>query len=255
MSAGNRLSPREFTAGTLVVAARELGATFDGSIAYIYTIAFVVLSNSIFMNEFFLTGTVDMRSWFDRMPLLLCVFLPAVTMRLWAEERKQRTLELLLTLPLVPLQATLGKYLAALALFGFFLLGSLPIVVMLSVLGQPDLGLILSGYLGLAGLGALFLAFGSLLSALSGDQIVAFVTSALLGFAFVLSGDDRVVAVLDGLWPAAGAGTILYESFSVRPHYDAFVAGSVPLAAVAHFGLFSALFLWLNALVLERNRS
>ena len=85
--------------------AGELGSAFDSWIAYVYTIAFVVLANSIFMNEFFLTGTVDMTGFFDLMPLLLPVFLPAITMRLWAEERKQRTIEMLLTMPIRPLQA------------------------------------------------------------------------------------------------------------------------------------------------------
>jgi ABC-type transport system involved in multi-copper enzyme maturation permease subunit len=255
LSGAGTLSPRQFLHGVGVVAARELGAYFDSSIAYVYTIAFVVLGNSIFMNEFFLGGTVEMRSFFELMPLLLAVFLPAVTMRLWAEERKQRTIEMLLTLPLVPLQAVLGKYLAALALFGLFLLGSAPIVIMLEVLGSPDHGQIAASYLGLIGLGGLFLAYGTFLSSLSSDQIVAFVSSTLLGFLFVLSGNDRVVAVLDGLFPTWAPGTLLYESFSVVPHYEAFLAGTLSLASVAYFVLFSALFLWANAVVLQKSRA
>ena len=218
MSRPNALSLREMVSGVRLVAGRELGAYFDSSIAYVYSIAFVVLANSIFMNEFFLTGTVDMSGFFDLLPLLLAIFLPAITMRLWAEERKQRTIELLLTLPIRPSQAILGKYLAALALYGLFLVGSLPIVVMLFALGDPDGGLILSGYLGLICLGAQFLASGMFLSALSGDQIVAFVTSTLLGFFLVLTGNDKVVAVLDGLAPSLSLGTLLYESISVAPH-------------------------------------
>lgn len=243
-----------FGTGVGVIAARELGNYFDSKIAYVYTIAFVVLANSIFMNEFFLTGTVDMTGFFDLMPLLLPVFLPAVTMRLWAEERKQRTIEMLLTMPIRPLQAVLGKYLAALALYALFLAGSLPIVVMLLVLGDPDLGLILGGYLGLLGFGALFLALGMFLSALSSDQIVAFVTTAAVAFLFVLTGNEKVVAVLDGLWPSLSLGTWLLRSFSVMPHYDAFVRGVVGLPALVYFGGLSALFLWINAAVLERHR-
>lgn len=255
MSAANRLSAGQFLAGVRHVAAREVGAAFDGAVAYVYLVAFTVLSNSIFMNEFFLGGRAEMRAFFELMPLLLAFFLPAVTMRLLAEERRQRTLELLLTLPIVPLQAVLGKYVAALVLLAAFMAGSLPVVVMLHVLGDPDPGLIVSGYLGLFLLGAMFLAFGLFLSSLSQDQIVAFVTSTLLGFAFVLTGEDRVVAVLDGLWPAAGAGTLLYESFSVAPHYRALVGGAVTLPALLYFGGFAALFLWLCALVLQRQRT
>ncbi len=255
MSAANRLSAGQFAAGARTVAAREVGAAFDGAIAYVYVIAFVVLSNSIFMNDFFLSGRAEMRGFFELMPLLLAFFLPAVTMRLLAEERRQRTLELLLTLPLVPLQVVLGKYAAALTLLLLFMAGSLPVVVMLCVLGDPDPGLVVSGYLGLFLLGAMFLAFGLFLSSLVQDQIVAFVTSTLLGFAFVLTGNDRVVAVLDGLWPAAGLGTLLYEGFSISPHYQAFVGGVVGLPARLYFGLSSALFLWLCALVLQRHRA
>jgi ABC-2 type transport system permease protein len=254
-TASNRLSPAEFAAGVRVVAGRELGAYFSSGIAVVYTIAFVVLSNSIFMNEFFLSGRIDMRPYFELMPLLLAVFLPAVTMRSWAEERKGRTIELLLTLPIVPLQAALGKFLAALGLYAFFLLGSVPIVIMLAVLGQPDFGQVAAGYLGLLGLGMLLLSAGAFLSALSGDQIIAFVTSALLAFALVLAGNDRVVAVLDGLFPQLGLGTLLLETVAIAPHYDAFVAGTVSLAAVAYFGLTSAAFLWISALVLERHRA
>jgi ABC-2 type transport system permease protein len=254
MSAINRLTPTQLVSGVRVIAQREVAAYFDSSIAYVYTIAFVVLANSIFMNEFFLTGTVDMTGFFDMLPLLLVAFMPAITMRLWAEEKKTRTIELLMTLPIRPIQAVLGKYIAAVGLFKLFLLGSLPIPIMLMALGEPDLGLIASGYIGLLLFGGLFLAFGMLLSALSGDQIVAFVMTVIVGAAFVLTGDDRVVAVIDGMFPAISVGTILYEHFSVMPHYDAFVRGVVSLPSLVYFGLLTGVFLWLNAVILERVR-
>lgn len=251
----SRLGPRELIDGALIIARRELGAYFDSAIAYVYTIAFCLLANSAFMNEFFLTGTVDMTGYFDLMPLLFAFFIPAVTMRLWAEERKSRTVELLLTLPIRPLQAVLGKFVAALALLALFLASSAPIVIMLCALGEPDLGRIAAGYAGLALLGGFLLAVGMLLSALATDQIVAFVTSTLVGFFFVLSGDERVVAVLDGLAPALGAGTFLFESISVLPHYESFVRGLIELSSVTWFLLMTAAPLWISALVLERNRS
>ncbi len=242
-----------FTAVRLV-AGRELGACFDGKIAYVSTIAFVVLANSIFMNEFFLTGTIDMAGYFELMPLLLPFFLPAVTMRLWAEERKTRTLELLMTLPVRPAATVLGKFIAALGLYALFLLGSTPIVAMLFSLGEPDPGLILAGYLGLAFLGTFLLALGTFLSSLVADQIVAFVAAAVLGSAFVLLGNDSVVAVLDGLFPTRGLGTWMLEHVSVRPHFDAFVRGVVPLSGVTWLLGGSAVFLWLTATTLKRHR-
>jgi ABC-2 type transport system permease protein len=251
----NRLGLAEAAAGIRLVMGRELGAYFDSVIAYVYTIAFVLLANSIFMNDFFLTGTVDMTGFFDLLPLLLAFFLPAVTMRLWAEERKSRTIELLLTLPIRPFQAILGKYLAALGLFGLFLVGSLPIVVMLFALGKPDPGLIVSGYLGLILLGGLFLASGMFLSALSGDQIVAFVTGTVLAFFLVLTGNDKVAAVLDGIAPRLSLGTVLREGVSAIPHYEAFVRGSVQLSSLVYFLAMGTLFLVLNSLVLRRVRT
>lgn len=236
------------------IARREVAAYFDSKIAYVYTIAFVVLVNSIFMNEFFLTGTVDMTGFFELMPLLLPFFIPAVTMRLFAEERKSRTIELLLTLPIRAAQAVLGKFGAALALFGLFLVGTLPIPIMLAVLGDPDGGMIVSGYLGLLLLGGFLLALGTFVSALSSDQIVTFVATAAVAFLFVLLGHERVVAVVDGLFPDAAPGTFLAETVSVLPPYEAFVRGVVSLAGLLHFIGGAALFLWLTALVLERNR-
>jgi ABC-2 type transport system permease protein len=254
-SRDERVSLGAFVSGVRIVARRELGAYFDSAIAYVYTIGFVVLANSVFMQEFFLTGTADMTSYFQRMPLLLAIFLPAVTMRLWAEERKQRTIELLLTLPIVPLQAVCGKFVAALLLYALFLVGSLPIVVMLVALGSPDLGLIAAGYVGLLALGSLLLALGLFLSALSADQIVAFVATAFCAFALVLLGNERVVAVLDGLAPKLAAGTLLAESISVGPPYETFVAGSVELSALVFFGAFTAVFLWLCAHALQHKRT
>ncbi len=250
-----RLGFGPYWRGSGLIGGRELGALFDSGIATIAAIAFTLLANSIFMNEFFLSGLVDMTRFFDLQPLLLAFFLPALSMRLWAEEKKSRTVELLFTLPIRPAQAVLGKYAAALALHGLFLACTLPIPVLLEVLGEPDRGLLVSGYLGLVLLGALFLAFGSLLSALARDQIVAFVTSVLVGAALVLAGDERVAAILDGLLPRLAPGSFLREHVSVLLPYSEFVRGVIRLSSLAYFGLLSALFLWGTALVLERDRS
>jgi ABC-2 type transport system permease protein len=249
-----RLGARRTLAGIGLVAGRELGAAFDSGIATIATIALTLLANSIFMNEFFLTGTLDMGPFFDLLPLLLAFFLPALSMRLWAEEKKSRTVELLFTLPIRPAQAVLGKYLAALALYGLFLACTLPIPILLEALGEPDRGAIFAGYLGLGAFGALFLALGGLCSALARDQIVAFVTSTLCGFALVLLGHERVASVLDGLFPALALGSFLREHVSALPPYDEFVRGVVRLSSTTYFAALSALSLWATALVLERDR-
>ncbi|MFT5464646.1 MAG: ABC-2 type transport system permease protein [Planctomycetota bacterium] len=253
--ARTRLRPSQFASGTLRIAARELGAAFDSWIAPVYAVAFALLANSIFMNEFFLRGALDMTPFFGSLPLLFAVFLPAISMRLWAEERKARTVELLLTLPLLPIQAILGKHLAGMGLLLLFLATSLPIPIMLGTLGEPDYGRIFGGYLGSLFLGSAFLAIGGLASALTKDQIVAFVLTAVSLFALVLSGDASVVAILDGLRPTLALGTWLRDSLSVTPPFDAFTRGLLELSGVVHFTLLTLLALWGTTLVLQRNRA
>ena len=241
--------------GVSVVFGRELGAFFDSAIAYVYLISALVLLSSLFMNEFFLTGRLDMTPFFDDLAPISVFLLPAVTMRLWAEDKKTRTFELWMTLPLRAGQVVVGKFAAALALYSLFLVGTLPIVIMLESLGDPDLGLVLSGYLGAFLLGALFLAMGLFLSGLTGDQIVAFVTSVLCGFAFVFTGHPKVVAVLDGMAPGAELGTHLAGSVAALPHYESFVRGLVQLPSLVWFVALAAAFLWLNSLVVSKVRS
>ena len=249
-----RLSPGELVAGVRIIIARELEACFDSPIAYIYASVFLVLSSAIFMNTFFLAAVVDMSAYFEVLPFLLIPFIAAITMRTWSEERTQGTIELLLTLPLHSFQVVLGKYLAALCFYVFILLGSLPIVVMLVWLGDPDGGVILSSYLGALFLGAFFLSFGLFASCLSGDQIVAFVLTVLLGSVFVLSGHDKVVEVVDGLTPSWQLGSWLCESVSVMPRYQSFGRGILSAGDVLYFVLMSVFFVWMNEIALQRSK-
>ncbi len=250
----DRLSPGEFASGVRTVTARELEAYFDAPIAYIYASVFLVLSCSTFMNAFFLNGLVDMAPYFEILPFLLIPFIPAVTMRTWAEERAHNTFELLMTLPLQPLQIVLGKYLAALCFYLLVLSGSLPIVAMLLYLGDPDPGLILASYTGAVLLGATFLASGLFVSGLTHDQIVAFVLGALICFLFVFTGHEKVVEVLDGLAPPWQIGTALYKSVSIAPHYEAFCQGIIGLTHTLYFLLMSAFFIWMNEVTLKRSK-
>jgi ABC-2 type transport system permease protein len=254
MAETERLSAGQFFAGVRIVLARELEAYFDSPIAYVYAAVFLVLSCTTFMNSFFLDAVVDMSAYFEVLPFLLIPFVPAITMRTWAEEHAQHTFELLMTLPLHAFQVVLGKYLAALCFYLLVLLGSLPILFMLAWLGDPDLGLILASYLGAFLLGAFFLACGLFASGLTRDQIVAFVVATLCGFVFVLSGHEKVVEVIDGLAPAWQVGTWLHDSISVLPHYRTFGRGVIALADVLYFALMSAFFVYMNHLSLQRTK-
>jgi len=238
-----------------VVFGRELAAYFDTRIALVYGTAFIVLANLVFMNDFFLAGVADMSGWFERLPLLAAVFLPAVTMRLWAEERRHGTLEVLLSLPVRPSGPVIGKFLAGLALYGFFLAGSLPIVAMIAWLGDPDWGRIAAAYTGAVLLGVFCLAAGQFLSALTPDQIVAFVAGAVLLILLVVVGDARVAAILDGLAPALMVGTVLREVVSPLPPYESFTQGMLALSGLIYFLGTGTVLLASTVAVLERHRT
>lgn len=250
----DKLSASEFIGGIKVVFSRELEAYFDAPIAYIYASVFLVLSCSTFMNAFFLNGVLEMAPYFELLPYLLIPLIPAMTMRSWAEERAQHTFELLMTLPLRSIQIVLGKYFASIAFYSIVLLGTLPIVVMLMWLGEPDLGLIFASYLGAFLVGGFFLSFGLFASGLTQDQIVAFVLATMLGFVFVLSGNEKVVEILDGLAPTWQLGTFFYESLSIAPHYTALTQGLIDLSSLLYFILMSGFFLWMNDLSLNRSK-
>jgi len=240
--------------GIWIIFSREFQAYFDTPIAYVTSLVFLLLSGSFFMNEFFLTGLVDMDAYFELLPLLLTAFIPALTMRIWSEERSQFTFELLMTLPLHPFQVLLGKFFAVFSVYILILSGSLPIVLMLTTLGRPDMALIASSYGGAILLGAFFLAFGMFASGLVKDQIVAFVLAVLIGSIFVLSGLPQVVEVLDGLSPVRQIGTWLSDSISVIPHYNSFRRGLIRLSDVFYFGIMTVFFIWMNEISLRRSK-
>lgn len=241
--------------GTFVVAGRELGAAFDSKVAWVATIAALLALGSVFMNEFFLAGKLDMTPLFEHLPLFFVLFLPALSMRSWSEDLRSRTFELWMTLPLPPAALVAGKYLANLALLALFLLGTLPIVVLLVSLGEPDLGRIGAGYAGAFLLGAALLALGNLCSALTADQIVAFLGAAFGAFVLVFLGEERVVAVLDGAAPGWRIGSRLCEHVSALPPYESFVRGSLSLGAVAWFVALALLCLALATQAVRRNRA
>lgn len=244
-----------FWRGVRLVAAREVGATFDSTIAYTATIASLVAVNALFMNEFFLAGKLDMTPFFVLLPIVLVLQAPAISMRAWSEDLKTRTFELWMTLPLSPAQVVIGKYASGLVLHAIFLIGTLPIVVMLCALGSPDLGRITAGYVGAFLLGGTFLALGSFFSSLTPDQITAFLASAFTSFVLLFTGHPRVVAVLDGLAPKLSIGTFLSDHVSCLPHYESFVRGTIALPALAWFVLASSAFLFATTISVRKNRT
>lgn len=233
----------------LTVFRREMAAYFNAAIAYIFIIVFVLLTGGLFMTQFFLLGRADMRPFFAILPFILAVFIPAVTMRQWAEERRGNTLELLLTFPMRTHEVVAGKYLAGLLFYGAALLCTLPVPIMLNFLGNPDMGPIIGGYLGSLCLGSLYLAIGIFVSGLCRDQIVAFILSMIICFGLHLTGTEFIASSIDGWLP--GLGSLLRHFVGSAEHFDVFAKGILATGHFLYFVIGTVIFLVLNGFWLE----
>ena len=228
----------------LTIFRRELGAYYTSPIGYIFMIVFLLLSVGLYITTFFTFPMADMRGYFTNLPVLLCVFIPAVTMRAWAEERKENTWEMLLTFPMRGGELVLGKFLATLVFFAFTLAATITIPVMLAWLGEPDLGTIVSGYVGTLLLGAFFLAIGIFFSGFFRDQIIAFVVTLLACFLVFLLGTQFIASYMDDA--VDGLGSTLSQLVGMIDHYTAFTRGVIEAADILYFVAWTTLFLVLN---------
>jgi ABC-2 type transport system permease protein len=228
---------------------REFAAYFNSPIAYIFIIVFLVLNCGLFMTPFFLQGSADMRDFFGNLPLFLIFFIPAIAMRLWAEDKRTGTFELLMTLPMGASRVMLGKYLAAMAFYLVALAGTLPIPIMIAILGNPDLGAIASGYLGAILLGGLYMSVGIFASGLLRDQISAFIVGMLACFIVFIVGIPAIAATIDG-W-IGGLGAFLHQYLGLVSHYESLQRGVLALGDLVYFLALTSVFLALNTLWLE----
>ena len=240
--------------GMITILKRELAAYFNSTIGYIFIIAFILVNSALFITAFFRVPVAEMRYFFSIIPLIMCVFVPAITMRLWTEDRKTNTLEMLLTFPMNPSSVMLGKFFASLLFFVITVAGTLTIPIMLGVLGNPDVGQIAASYVGVILLGATFLAMGLFISGLCNDQIAAFVITLVACFGAYLLGTNFIASAIDN-W-LAGFGSLLKTLLGVSPHYESFLLGIIEMADVLYFVAWVVVFLALNCLFIEgRSRS
>ena len=232
---------------------REFKAYFYSPIAYVFSVIFIVINTSLYMFHFFFFGTADMRAFFSALPLVLgMIFIPAISMRLWSEENKLGTVELLLTLPMRVESIVLGKFIASFVFYLVALTGTLTIPILLVILGKPDGGPIFGGYVGAILLGGFFLSVGIFISGFFADQIVSLIITSLACGFLVLVGWQYVPMVIDGWLP--GLGTFLDNYISVTHHFDDIERGVIDIKSIVYFLSFTALFLFLNAKALERRK-
>ena len=210
-----------------VIAKRELGSYFTSPVAYVFLVIFLLLTGffTFTAGQFFERGEAGLAAFFSWHPWLYLVLVPAVGMRLWAEERRAGTIELLLTMPIAPWQAILGKFLASWLFLALALLLTFPVVVTVNVLGKPDNGMILAGYLGSFFLAGAYLAVTCLTSAMTRNQVVAFILSVVACLFLILAGFSPVTDLL-ARWASAGFVDAV-AAFSVVTHFDGFQKGVI----------------------------
>jgi ABC-2 type transport system permease protein len=240
---------------TYVIFRRELASYFATPLAYVFIVIFLVMAGALtfFMGNFFDRGQDDLQPFFTFHPWLYLVLIPALAMRLWAEERKSGTIELFLTLPISMAAAVLGKFLAAWAFTGIALVLTFPFWITVNVLGQPDNGVILASYIGSFLMAGSFLAVGAALSALTKNQVIAFVITAALCFLFTVSGSTVVLGFLQGWAPEAVLHAV--AAFSFLDHFTAIIRGVIDLRDAVFFLSVIALFLFANAIIVELKKA
>jgi ABC-2 type transport system permease protein len=239
----------------LIILRRELASYFATPLAYLFIVIFLVLAATFafYLGGFFERGQADLVPFFSFHPWLYLVLVPALSMRLWAEERRSGSIELLMTLPVTLWQAVLGKFLAAWAFTAVALALTFPMWLTVNYLGEPDNGAILTAYLGSLLMAGGFLAIGACISATTKNQVIAFILTVVACLAFLLAGLPMVLDLFSGWAPDALVEAI--ASLSVLTHFNALSRGVIDLRDVLFFGLVIGVFLYANTLVLEMKKA
>ena len=234
---------------------RELMSYFATPVAYVFIVIFLILAGAFtfYLGNFYERGQADLTSFFAFHPWLYLFLMPAIAMRLWAEERKTGNIELLLTLPVTMVQAVLGKFLAAWCFAGLALALTFPIWITVNYLGDPDNGVILAAYLGSFLMAGGFLAIGACLSAATRNQVIAFILTVTVCFVFLLSGFPLVLDAFSGWAPQPVVDAI--ASLSFLTHFNAISKGVLDLRDILYFAMVIGFWLYANAIVINARKA
>ncbi len=240
---------------TVTIAKRELAGYFATPVAYVFILIFLLLASAFtfYLGGFYERGQADLAPFFNFHPWLYLFLIPAISMRLWAEERKSGSVELLLTQPITLWQAVLGKFLAAWAFTALALTLTFPIWITVNYLGSPDNGVILAAYIGSLLMAGGFLAIGSCMSALTRNQVVAFILGVVVCFAFLLAGFPLVLDAFHAWAPQVLIDAI--ASLSFLTHFEAISKGVLDVRDLLYFALTMAFFLIATAIILDVRKS
>ena len=234
---------------------RELAGYFTTPLAYVFIVIFLVLAGilAFFVGDFFERGQADLQAFFTFHPWLYLVLVPALSMRLWAEERKTGTIELFLTLPIRLGEAVLGKFLAAWFFAGIALALTFPFWLTVNFLGQPDNGVILAGYAASWLMAGAILAIGAAVSALTKNQVIAFIVTAALVFILTVAGTSTVLGLLRGWAPEEFINAV--AAASIFGHFAAITRGVVDLRDIVYFVSLMVAFLAANAIIVDLKKA
>jgi ABC-2 type transport system permease protein len=233
---------------------RELKSYFTTPLAYVFLVIFLFFAGYLtFKNGFYEARQADLQAFFMNLPLMFVFMVPAVAMRLWAEERKVGSIELLLTLPVTITQAVLGKFFAAWLFLAIALMLTFPMVVTVCYLGHPDIGLIVVGYLGSFLMAGGFLAVGCFFSALSKNQVIAFVLSVVACAILVFSGMPSTLSYLSSFLPTGLVNAI--EGMSFQVHFESMQRGIVQFTDLAFFVVLIVGWIAACAVLLDERKS
>lgn len=239
----------------LFITQRELVSFFATPVAYVFIFIFLVLSGvfTFLVGNLFERNQADLIPFFSYQPWLFLFLVPAMGMRTWSEERKSGTIELLMTLPISVCAAVLGKFLAAWLIIGLSLCLTFPLWLTVDFLGKPDQGTIVAGYLGSWLMSAAFLSISMCMSAITKNQIVAFILAIVMCFIFVVSGTGIVLDGFSGWVNTLVLDTIASFSFLFR--FEAIARGVISLGDVLYFLVFSGVWLTMSFVIIEYNKA
>jgi len=238
-----------------IIFKREFASFFATPLAYVFLLIFLVLSSvfTFYLGGFYEGGQANLNPFFNFHPWLYLFLVPALSMRMWAEERKSGTIELLMTLPITRFESVVGKFLAAWVFAGIALLLTFPMVLTVNYLGDPDNGAILTGYLGSWLLVGAYLSVGSCMSALAKNQVIAFILTVRLCFLFVVSGFSLVLDVFNGWAPQWLLDVV--ASFSFLTRFQAISKGVIDVRDLLYFLSFIAAWLMATAVVIDLKKA
>ncbi|MEE4358832.1 MAG: ABC transporter permease subunit [Desulfococcaceae bacterium] len=249
------MNSKSFINNVRAVFKREIFGYFGSPVAYVFIAIFLLLIGffTFYISRFFEAGQADLRAFFEWHPWIYMFLIPAVAMRLWAEERRMGTIELILTFPVTVTEVILGKFLAAWAFIAVALFLTFPMFFTVIYLGDPDIGAIFCGYVGSFLMAGAFLSVGSMTSSLTRSQVISFIVAVVICLFFILAGYPPVTDMLSGWAPRWMVSVV--SNLSFLSHFVSLQRGVIDMRDLIYF--FSVIFfmLFANSMVIQNRRT